>query len=139
MNKTMEYMAYGLPAVSFDLTETRVSGGDCVLYVPTGDIAAFADAVERLIDDPQLRADLGSRARERVARELDWRPQAEAYVAVYDELTGYSQPGPAVPVVAVRPERDQLGRRYVDDTDAAGFRRHLIERGRVHDDRHEPA
>ena len=40
MNKTMEYMAYGLPAVSFDLTETRVSGGDTLLYVPSGDIGA---------------------------------------------------------------------------------------------------
>ena len=28
MNKTMEFMAYGLPCVSFDLTETRVSAGD---------------------------------------------------------------------------------------------------------------
>ena len=27
MNKTMEYMAYALPSVSFDLVETRVSGG----------------------------------------------------------------------------------------------------------------
>ena len=33
MNKTMEYMAYGLPTVSFDLVETRVSGADSVLYV----------------------------------------------------------------------------------------------------------
>ena len=30
MNKTMEYMAYALPSVSFDLAETRVSGGRCV-------------------------------------------------------------------------------------------------------------
>ena len=64
MNKTMEYMAYALPAVSFDLVETRVSGGDTVLYVPSGDIAAFADPVERLIDDP----DAAGRARPKGAR-----------------------------------------------------------------------
>ena len=38
MNKTMEYMAYALPSVAFDLLETRVSGGDSVLYVPSGDL-----------------------------------------------------------------------------------------------------
>lgn len=127
MNKTMEYMAYGLPAVSFDLVETRVSGADCVVYVPSGDIAAFADAVEQLIDDPAQRAELGRRARERVSRLLDWRPQAEAYVGVYDELTGFSQPGPAVPP-APDSETDAQGRRYVDLGDAAEFDRYLVER-----------
>ena len=63
MNKTMEYMAYALPSVSFDLAETRVSGGESVLYVPSGDIGAFADAVESLIDDAGLRARLGRLAR----------------------------------------------------------------------------
>lgn len=92
MNKTMEYMAYGLPSVSFDLIETRVSGEDCVLYVPSGDIDAFADAVESLADDPARRAALGVRARARVSDVLDWRPQAEAYVAVFDEVSGFSRP-----------------------------------------------
>ncbi|AWB96303.1 glycosyltransferase WbuB [Agromyces badenianii] len=128
MNKTMEYMAYGLPAVSFDLAETRVSGGDALLYTPSGDIGAFADAVERLIDDPALRTGLGRRARERVATLLDWRPQAEAYVTVYDELSGFSRPGPAVPAGASQPGSDPQGRRYVDLDDPAEFDRYLVER-----------
>lgn len=128
MNKTMEYMSYGLPAVSFDLVETRVSGADTVLYVPSGDIAAFADAVERLMDDPALRAELGRKARARVASELDWRPQAEAYVAVFDEVSGFSKPGPAVPPTPVRPDADAQGRRYIDLDDAAEFDRYLTER-----------
>ena len=86
MNKTMEYMAYALPSVSFDLDETRVSAQDCALYVPSGDLGAFADAVERLLDDPELRAGLSLRARARVVAELDWAPQAAAYVSVYDGL-----------------------------------------------------
>lgn len=128
MNKTMEYMAYGLPSVSFDLVETRVSGDDCVLYVPSGDIAAFADAVERLIDDPELRVELGMRARERVTRVLDWRPQAEAYVSVYDRLTGFSQAGPAVPATVGESDVDAQGRRYVDLRDRAELERFLRER-----------
>lgn len=129
MNKTMEYMAYALPSVSFDLAETRVSGGESLLYVPSGDIAAFADAVERLIDDPALRVELGRAGRARVASELDWRPQAEAYVSVFDEVSGFSQPGPAVPddgsgVATADPQ----GRRYVDLDDSAEFDRYLLER-----------
>lgn len=128
MNKTMEYMSYGLPAVSFDLVETRVSGADTVQYVPSGDIAAFADAVQALIEDPARRTELGLRARERVSAELDWRPQAEAYVSVFDEVTGFSQPGPAVPPAKSRPKSDAQGRVYVPLEDEAEFARFLAER-----------
>ncbi|QYH36960.1 glycosyltransferase family 4 protein [Salinibacterium sp. M195] len=128
MNKTMEYMSYGLPSVSFDLVETRVSGGNTVLFVPTGDIGAFANAVERLIDDPVFRVELGQKARERVATQLDWRPQAEAYVAVFDEVSGFTQPGPAVPDDGTNPETDAQGRRYVDLEDSEEFARYLRER-----------
>ena len=128
MNKTMEYMSYGLPAVSFDLVETRVSGGDTLLYVPSGDIGAFADAVERLIDDSVLRLELGQRARERVSTQLDWRPQAEAYVSVFDEVSGFTQPGPAVPDDGTDPHTDAQGRRYVNLNDSDEFARYLRER-----------
>ena len=128
MNKTMEYMAYGLPSVSFDLVETRVSGEDCVLYVPTGDIAAFADAVESLANDPTRRAEIGRKARDRVSQVLDWRPQAEAYVGVFDELSGFSQPGPAELLAAQVSEVDAQGRRYVPLGEAEEFDRFLRER-----------
>lgn len=130
MNKTMEYMSYALPAVSFDLVETRVSGGDTLLYVPSGDIAAFAVAVEKLIDDPVLRAKLGRKARTRASTLMDWRPQAEAYVSVYDELSGFSRHVPAVPANddETSPETDPEGRRYVNLEDAEEFERYLLER-----------
>jgi glycosyltransferase involved in cell wall biosynthesis len=128
MNKTMEYMAYGLPAVSFDLVETRVSGGDSLTYVPSGDTMAFADAVEKLIDDPALRVELGRRGRERVASQLDWRPQAEAYVGVFDEVSGFSLPGRAVPDDDGGVTADPEGRRYVPLDDPDEFDRYLAQR-----------
>ncbi|WP_153503485.1 glycosyltransferase family 4 protein [Cumulibacter manganitolerans] len=128
MNKTMEYMCYALPSVSFDLDETRVSGADTVRYVPSGDIGAFADEVERLIDDPQLRVEMGLKARERVAGSLDWRPQAEAYVSVLDDVTGFSRPGPAVPEDGCGATSDPEGRRYVDLTDEAELSRFILAR-----------
>lgn len=131
MNKTMEYMSYGLPTVAFDLAETRVSGADTVLYAPSGDTVAFADQIERLIDDPDLRVEMGRAARERVAAVLDWRPQAEAYVGVYDALTGHPATGPAVPPVTSASETDAQGRRYVDLGDPEEFDRYLRTRGSV--------
>ena len=132
MNKTMEYMAYGLPSVAFDLVETRVSGSDAVLYVPSGDIIAFADAVERLLDDPDLRVELGLRARHRVASELDWRPQARAYIGVYDELLGGSGTAGADDTPFTEPPAgvDKAGRPYVDLRDDAELRHFIASRGR---------
>jgi glycosyltransferase involved in cell wall biosynthesis len=88
MNKTMEYMSYCVPSVSFDLVETEVSAGDTALFVPSGDLTGFADAIERLLDDDDLRVTLGLAARARVAEQLDWREQAAAYIGAYDRMFG---------------------------------------------------
>lgn len=88
MNKTMEYLAFGLPVVAYRLTETVVSAGQCAVYVEPGDEAGFADALVALLDDPARRAALGAEGRERAVRDLDWRPQARAYVSVFDEMFG---------------------------------------------------
>ena len=132
MNKTMEYMAYALPSVAFDLVETRVSGGDSVIYVDSGDRGGFADAVERLLNNPELRLAMARRARARVAQELDWRPQAEAYVGVFDDLTGRrSVDGGSSTLGNAEAGSgfDGRGRPYVDLTDDAEFDRFILDRG----------
>ena len=93
MNKTMEYMAFGLPVVAYRLTETVVSGGDCAIYVTPGDEPGFADALVELLDDPQRRTELGAAGRERAVRDLDWRPQARTYVSVFDGMFGLRRAG----------------------------------------------
>jgi glycosyltransferase involved in cell wall biosynthesis len=94
MNKTMEYMAFALPVVAFDLVETRVSAQDAAVYAAPGDVDGFAQAIVDLVDDPDRRAAMGSRARERVVSELAWEHQRAAYLAVYDELVGRAVDGP---------------------------------------------
>ena len=131
MNKTMEYMAYALPSVAFDLTETRVSGGDAVIYVPSGDLRGFADAIEKLLDDDDLRCSMGRAARQRVANELDWRQQAVKYAQVYHRLTGHPVAEAELSAsVQVGPteERDVRGRRYVDLSNADEFDRYIRRR-----------
>ena len=51
MNKTMEYMAFELPVVAFDLRETRVSAGDAAVYVEPNDVGVYAKAIASLMDD----------------------------------------------------------------------------------------
>ena len=60
MNKTMEYMAFELPVVAFDLRETRVSAGDAAVYVEPNDIDRYADAIVELLDDAHRRERMGA-------------------------------------------------------------------------------
>ena len=103
MNKTMEYMAFALPVVTYRLTETVVSAGDCAVYVEPGDTDGFADAVLALVDDEDRRAELGARGRRRAEADLDWTAQKQIYVGVYNRLfdrrsaaadAAPAQPGP---------------------------------------------
>ena len=88
MNKTMEYMAFNLPVVAFDLRETRVSADDAAVYVEPNDVDRFAQAIEGLLHYPELREAMGRFGRERVERELAWEHQQGDYLRVFDELVG---------------------------------------------------
>jgi glycosyltransferase involved in cell wall biosynthesis len=88
MNKTMEYMAFELPVVAFDLKETRVSAGEAACYIKSGDVPAYAKAIVELLDDQEKRESMGRLGRLRISEELGWPHQREAYVGVYDKLLG---------------------------------------------------
>ena len=88
MNKTMEYMAYELPVVAFDLIETKVSAADAAVYVTPNVIEEYAQAVVDLIDDPARRVLMAKLGRERVEDVLAWPHQAVHYVGVYQHLLG---------------------------------------------------
>ena len=87
MNKTMEYMAFELPVVAFDLRETRRSAGDAALYVKPNDVHDYAVAIAGFMDDEPRRARLGKLGRARVEQELAWCHQERAYLGVYERLT----------------------------------------------------
>jgi glycosyltransferase involved in cell wall biosynthesis len=87
MNKTMEYMAFELPVVAFDLRETRVSAGAAAVYVTPNDINEYAKAIVNLMDDEAVRGQLAKIGRSRVEDELAWAYQERAYVGVYDRLS----------------------------------------------------
>jgi glycosyltransferase involved in cell wall biosynthesis len=86
--KGMEYMAFAVPFVAFDLEATRAMAERAAVYVPTGDTVALAAALDGLLGDPLRRQEMGRSGRERVESELAWDRQREAYLRVYEGLVG---------------------------------------------------
>ncbi|MGO9196064.1 MAG: glycosyltransferase family 4 protein [Acidimicrobiales bacterium] len=97
MNKTMEYMAFSLPTVAFDLRETRVSAGEAAAYAEPNEVESFASVLVDLLDDEPRRRSMGKLARARVEEELAWTHQRDAFVGVYDGLLADSPRARAVP------------------------------------------
>jgi len=97
MNKTMEYMAFELPVLAFDLRETRVSAAEAGVYVTPNDVAQYAAALVELMDDEPRRARLGKLGRARVEQHLAWGHQRRAYLGVYRNLlAGRRRPDPTI-------------------------------------------
>ena len=86
MCKTLEYMAFGLPVLSYKLPETLVSAGEAATYIDSGDLTGFAQGLADLLDDPERRASTGAIGIERIQGPLAWAHQAEKYVGVFDTL-----------------------------------------------------
>ena len=86
--KPVEAMASGLPVVVSgvkalsEIVNDKVTG---LLSTPL-DPAALADALEGLLDNPDLRAELGANAREWVARDRTWAHNATRYREAYQRL-----------------------------------------------------
>jgi glycosyltransferase involved in cell wall biosynthesis len=84
MNKVMEYMALGKPIVQFDLVEGRVSAQEASLYARRNDPADFAVKLAALLDDPELREQMGAFGQRRVREQLEWRHEAPKLLAAYE-------------------------------------------------------
>ena len=83
MNKTLEYMAMGLPVVAFDLAETRVSAGDAAVYATPNDTGELARLVIELLRDSERRAAMGSAGRHRIMGPLSWAASATHLRSAY--------------------------------------------------------
>lgn len=86
MNKVMEYMAYGLPAAMFDLSECRRIASDSAFYAANNDPAALAAALSNLIEAPAMRAAMGAKGFARLQERFSWEHQKQRYLDVYRSL-----------------------------------------------------
>ena len=80
-----EAMAAGAAVVAVGATAVPEVVGDAGLLVARSDPALLAEALERLVADPALRAACGARARRRAAR-FRWEETARRTRALYDEV-----------------------------------------------------
>ena len=87
MVKVLEYMAYGVPVVMFDLLEGRRYSGDRALYVSGNGAKAFGEAIS--LGDPELRQKIGGIRRKRVKTRLNWALERQHLVDAYQSaITG---------------------------------------------------
>jgi glycosyltransferase involved in cell wall biosynthesis len=86
--KTLNYMVMGLPIVSFVGSGRHLVDGETALLVEDGDIAGFAAAIGRLIDDPELARRLGSNASRLVRQKNGWTQSSETLEQVLHSVVG---------------------------------------------------
>jgi glycosyltransferase involved in cell wall biosynthesis len=86
MIKNLEYMAFGKPVVSYDLTEGRLALGNGALYARPNDPVDFANKIETLLESESLRNSLGASGRKRVEEELNWTVQSGRLIGALSRL-----------------------------------------------------
>jgi len=81
-------MAAGLPCVTTDVPGCReaVRDGDNGLLVPSKNAFSLADAIERLLLNPELARKMGERGRERVVQEFSIGHINEKTLALYRNI-----------------------------------------------------
>lgn len=88
LNKVFEYMALGIPFVQYDLPQSRSEAGAAALVATDPTPEGLAEAIVRLIDDPQRRAEMAAIGRARAREEFRWDAEKsrllEAYAALLD-------------------------------------------------------
>lgn len=97
--KVVEYFARGVPVVTTpnpqaaDIVRATRAG----LVVPYDDVAATARAVEWLVHDDDARRLLGSRGHAAARERFDWRPHAQRFVELLEDIPAGGTGWPSQP------------------------------------------
>jgi glycosyltransferase involved in cell wall biosynthesis len=87
----LESMAVGLPAISTTLTGIPeiIDDGKTGFVVPPRDSEALADALERLLNDPELRRDMAVAGRLKVEEEFEVGRNVDQVLKLFQESLGH--------------------------------------------------
>jgi len=86
--KLLNYMAAGRAVVSFDSSAPGVVHGQTGWLAPAGNVAALADGLGRVLDDPEVARRLGQAARTYIVKSVSWAIVAARCESVYRTLIG---------------------------------------------------
>jgi glycosyltransferase involved in cell wall biosynthesis len=83
MIKILEYMAFGLPVVLFDLEEGRRIAGSAGIYATPNEPVDFAAQITKLLDDSELCRTLGASGWRRIEESLNWENEKKSLLNAY--------------------------------------------------------
>ncbi len=81
----LEAMACGTPVVCSSTSSLPEVAGDAALLVPSTDVRALREAMERVLVDEHLRAGLRAKGLEK-AKQFTWDRTARQVLAVYEQV-----------------------------------------------------
>ncbi len=84
--KISNYMAVGLPVVTFESPVSREILGDCGVYASMGSAEDLAEKIALVMENPPLADDLRARGRERAISDFSWERAAIQLEAIYDQV-----------------------------------------------------
>ncbi|MCL4535242.1 MAG: glycosyltransferase family 4 protein [Bacteroidetes bacterium] len=82
--KLLNYMAVGLPTVTFDAAVSHELLGDLGVYARVGDAADLADCIALLLNDPVAADRRGRELRRRAEEHFSWDAMGRRLIEVYD-------------------------------------------------------
>jgi glycosyltransferase involved in cell wall biosynthesis len=86
--KLLNYMAMGLPVVSFDVPVSREYLDSLGVYARPGDATSLAEALEAVLADREQARALGQRLRQRAITQYTWLEAGQKIMDVYDWVSG---------------------------------------------------
>ncbi|MBM3237076.1 glycosyltransferase family 4 protein [Candidatus Poribacteria bacterium] len=89
----IEAMAAGIPVVATNIASASevIADGVTGILVPHSDIHAMAEAILRLLDDPNMRRQMGQAGRKRAEEQFSQARNVQLTQAVYDNLLHRNQ------------------------------------------------
>lgn len=86
--KLFEYMAAELPVVAsdFPLWRQMIGSANCGEFVDAGKPTEIANAIRRLIENPEEAEQMGKRGRNLALKKYMWASEAEKLIRMYHEF-----------------------------------------------------
>jgi glycosyltransferase involved in cell wall biosynthesis len=91
--KISNYLAMGLPVVTFDTPVSREILGGIGVYARLGSAAELAAGMLRVLDDPALAAQLGAAGRRLAIEHHSWDRAGRQIEAIYAQVLDQARPG----------------------------------------------